>query len=119
MQSLITTAAGAVVVIVLSIFTLRIKLVAAENDGNLPKARAHLVRRCTPLPAASKPRVHGLQGSGGILASFINALQIQILNLVYMKLALILNDWGAVTSCVCVLPILPVTVHWVMLQRTT
>ena len=34
-----------------------------------------------------------MQGFGGYIASIINALQIQIMNLVYMTMARKLNDW--------------------------
>jgi hypothetical protein len=38
-QSVVTTAAGVVVVVVLSIFSLKVVLVRAENSGSIPKVR--------------------------------------------------------------------------------
>lgn len=35
------------------------------------------------------------QGSSGIITGVVNAIQINILNFVYMKVAHALNNWGA------------------------
>ena len=64
----VTLAVGAVTVIIISLFTARVFLEREERDGNLA------------------------EGWGGYLASFLNALQIQLCGFLYTKMAVALTN---------------------------
>lgn len=73
----ISTLVGIVLTAVFSIFVLRLWLVSLERDGTIPV------------------------GAAGNIAAAVNAVQIQILNLVYGKVARKLNDLeNHATQCV-------------------
>ena len=85
------------VVVVLAIFSLRIKLLTLESEGKLPKVTVALsfVPLRAPLAVPSTGSPIRVQRLGGIAASVVNALQIQLLNALYSKMAIMLNNWGA------------------------